>query len=296
MKVSLIITTYERPKNLNRLLEELNTLSETPDEIIVVFRDNDKETEKILNDFSDKKFKKIKISEPGVIKALNKGLKNATCEIVCTIDDDAIPSKDWIKKIKKHFEDPNIGAVGGIDIQPDYNGKKVDKVGRITFYGRIIGNHHLGCAEIQEVDHLKGVNMCYRKNLINEINENLLGLAPPGFELIFGFHVKNKGYKILYDPELIVFHYPGKTYDGRRGEKTKKDYFVYAHNYTYILYKYLKGLRKLLFILYTFIIGDSSSPSIVRIIFKPLLFKYFLTAIYWKYMGIKKYLKDKKFI
>jgi len=42
------------------------------------------------------------------------GLKQAKGEIVAFLDDDTFPVKDWLKNAVRHFEDPEIAAVGGI--------------------------------------------------------------------------------------------------------------------------------------------------------------------------------------
>jgi len=55
------------------------------------------------------------IREPrvGLSRARNRGAQNCTSEIVAFIDDDAIPSQNWLCRLIQEFRDPNVIATTG---------------------------------------------------------------------------------------------------------------------------------------------------------------------------------------
>jgi cellulose synthase/poly-beta-1,6-N-acetylglucosamine synthase-like glycosyltransferase len=101
---------------------------------------------------------------------MNAGLDAACGDIIAFTDDDAAPHTDWLERIEAHFlSDTNIGGVGGRDWV--YHGTQLEEgerevVGQVQWFGRVIGEHHLGVGEAREVDVLKGVNMSFRRSAI----------------------------------------------------------------------------------------------------------------------------------
>src|SRR5207247_3046342 len=104
---------------------------------------------------------------------------------------------DWIQRIELHFQrDDELGGVGGRDWV--HRAAKVENgaaatVGRVRWYGRVIGNHHVGVGEQREVDVLKGANMSYRRAAVQVIgfDEQVRGSgAQVHFELALGLAVK----------------------------------------------------------------------------------------------------------
>src|SRR5215203_911550 len=118
LRVSLLIPTYRRPKDLTLCLEALKKQTRLPDEILVVVRDTDSETWALLEsiDLGPLPLRRVAVTEPGVVAALNAGLEVVSGEIVALTNDDAIPYPDWIKRIEDHFRaDYRLGGVGGRD-------------------------------------------------------------------------------------------------------------------------------------------------------------------------------------
>ena len=94
------------------------------------------------------------------MSALNAGLAHCTGDVLAITDDDAAPRSHWLARIEGHFaSDPKIGAVGGRDwIYHDGVVELGDStvVGRILWFGRVVGNHHRGVGPARDVDLLKG--------------------------------------------------------------------------------------------------------------------------------------------
>ena len=165
MKISVIVPTYHRPKDLARCLEALQKQNRQPDEVLVTVRDTDTETWTLFASFNPQLLPlsiiKVTVSVPGVVAAMNAGMDAACGDIIAFTDDDATPHTDWLERIEAHFlSDSNIGGVGGRDWV--YHGTQLEEgerevVGQVQWFVRVIGGHHLGVGEARQVDVLKGV-------------------------------------------------------------------------------------------------------------------------------------------
>lgn len=264
MTISVLIPSI-RNDYINKCLESLAQQQRKPDKIIIVMRDIDGELQKTVDDFAQKHLlyiEKAKVSENGAIAAINVGIKSCDTDILCFIDDDIQANPDWLKRIEAYYKNEEIGGVGGRDIIHS-EGKILERhakvVGRITWYGKIIGNHHNLVKGPREVEYLKGCNMSFRNKIISPIDKKLQteeGIAEPCWEIDMAFNAKSKGYKIWYDPAIIVDHHPGtKEYHLDRRNLTS------IRNETYLLFKNLPFLKKIIFIFYTFFIGNRSNPG-----------------------------------
>ena len=166
VKITVIIPTYLRPIHLHNCLTGFKQQTRLADEILLIVRDTDRSTWKFLASF-DAKFLPIKtliVKVTGVVAAMNLGLNAAGGDLVCFIDDDAVPHNDWLARIEAHFlADPKLVGLGGRDCMYLEGEKLVEAqkllVGKLQWFGRMIANHHSGVGKPREVDFLKGVNM-----------------------------------------------------------------------------------------------------------------------------------------
>ena len=265
MTLSVLVTTYGRVSYLQGCIESLLGQERPPDEIVIVTREGDTQTETFVSGLIASQYGSVRlvhatVAQPGVLAANRVGIAQVTGDIVCFIDDDASARPDWLRRVEAHFlADDRVGAVGGRDVQHAAGGVSVDeptdRVCRIYWYGRIVGNNHKAFPGICEADHLKGVNMSFRRGLIPPFDEKILGNAHC-YEMDLCFAVKHRGYRILYDGDLIVDHYidaprylPGNEVVGDQD----REYFIH-HNCVYVMLKNLGPFRQAAFLVYTFVI------------------------------------------
>jgi glycosyltransferase involved in cell wall biosynthesis len=259
MKISAIVPTYQRPKDLERCLQAFKEQTRPIDELFVIGRDTDVETWAFIKAFNSEHLPlfTVAVSVPGVVAAMNQGLDAASGDIIAFTDDDAAPHPDWLERIETYFlTDVNLGGVGGRDWQ--YNGTKLKEtgerkvVGKMQWHGLVIGNHHLGIGAPREVFVLKGVNMSYRRTAIAKLrfDDRMRGTgAQVHFELAFSLKLRQAGWKIIYDPKIAVDHYPAQRYD----EDLRDAFSATAlknqvHNETLALLEYLPPIRQIIFI------------------------------------------------
>ncbi|WP_020618761.1 glycosyltransferase family 2 protein [Paenibacillus daejeonensis] len=272
--ISVIIPTYKRTQSVVECLKGLQKQIMLPHEVIVVVRDEDKETLDTLkkSDFSPLVVKLELVHEPGMVAALNKGLIRSEGEIIAITDDDTIPQKQWLYYINDCFEsNKHVGGVGGRD-WVYINGKLVEgigkKVGKVKWFGKVVGNHHLG-TKFHEVDVLKGANMSFRKTAINHIrfDHRLKGSgAQVHNDLAFSLEVKKAGWTLIYDPRVAVDHYPAQRFDeDKRNSFNAVAQFNAVFNETFTLKNYLGPFKRVIYFIWAFLVGTSSAPGILQV-------------------------------
>jgi cellulose synthase/poly-beta-1,6-N-acetylglucosamine synthase-like glycosyltransferase len=277
MITTVLIPTYHRPKNLARCLEALKKQTRVPDEVLVIVRDSDLETSALLEsvDPGPLALQTVTVTVPGLVGALNAGLDAARGDIIAITDDDAAPRPDWLARIEAHFQaDPKVGGVGGRDWV--HHGERVEDgeqkvVGKVQWFGRVVGNHHLGVGGPREVDILKGVNRSFRRSAIRGIrfDERLRKTgAQAADDWSFSLAVKRAGWKLLYDPAVAVDHYPAPRFD-EHGEHQRHQFraTVYrnvVHNQTLVLLEHLPPLRRLIFGFWALFVGSRDAFGLVQ--------------------------------
>jgi glycosyltransferase involved in cell wall biosynthesis len=276
MRVTAIVPTYRRPKDLARCLEALQKQTRLADEVVVVIRDIDAETWAFIEALSPKlsPLRTVKVTVTGVVAAMNAGLNAAAGEIICFTDDDAAPHPDWLERIEAHFLlDNQIVGVGGRDWV--YFGTKLydgappnELVGRVQWFGRIIGNHHLGIGQPREVDILKGTNMAFRRTAIVGLrfDERMHGTgAQVHFEMSFCLALKRAGGKLIYDPKVAVDHFRGQRFDEDLRDQFSSLALVNAiHNETLALLEYLSPVQRLFFLMWAIFLGTRSARGVLQ--------------------------------
>jgi cellulose synthase/poly-beta-1,6-N-acetylglucosamine synthase-like glycosyltransferase len=271
LTIAVLIPTYHRPQSLVRCLDALKKQSRIPDEVLVMVRDADAETKALLEhcEFASSTLRVVTVIVPGVVAALNAGLEAARADIIAITDDDAVPRPDWLARINTHFRaDPKVGGVGGRDWL-HYDGKVDDGarkvVGRVQWFGRVIGNHHLGVGGPREVCVLKGANMSVRRAAIQSVrfDKRLRGTgAQVHNELAFCLAVKRAGWKLIYDPAVAVDHYLAPRFGEE--QRDRYEWTNAAYNETLSLLEHVTPMRRLVFIIWAVLVGTRSSPGLLQ--------------------------------
>lgn len=275
MKISVLIPTYRRSKDLLRCLNALKQQNRLPDEVLVVVRDSDTETWEALESYviASLPLKTATVSTPGQVAALNLGIDAAMGDIIAITDDDAAPFPHWLERIEFHFaSDPQVGGVGGRDWLyiggTDLEEGSSPVVGRVQWFGRVVGRHNLGVGEPREVDVLKGANMSYRQRAIANLtfDASLLGQgAQVHNDLAFSLSVKRAGWKLIYDPSVEINHYQAKRFDDdQRDQFNATAFFNAVHNETVALLHFLPFHRQLIFLVWAYLVGTRKAFGFVQ--------------------------------
>ncbi|KAE8758355.1 MULTISPECIES: glycosyltransferase family 2 protein [Paraburkholderia] len=276
LKVSVIVPTYRRTADLARCLAALDAQERRADEVIVIARHDDYATLDWLRtreaNRPDPRRWIVLVHKPGVVAAYNLGIDSASGDVLCFTDDDAAPHSDWITRIVRAFEsDPALGGLGGRDIVHERNGilqgQKL-RVGIVRWYGRTIGNHHIGHGAAREVQVLKGVNMAFRREAIGTLrfDARLRGTgAQVHCEMAFSLDVERRGWTLIYDPTLLVEHFPAQRSDeDQRFTFNDAAFYNASFNLRLIMCEYLTPPGRWAFVVYSTLIGDRADPGFLR--------------------------------
>lgn len=217
-EISFLVLTYNSERFISKLLNSLfkSLEDEIQKEIVeIVIVDNNSEDNTIAR---VKKFKNITLIENntnlGFSKGINKGVSNVKAEYVVFLNPDTELREGNILKILERFkDDEKLAVVGGKII--DKNGEDEKSAGRFhkTFEVILMS---LGLDEmfgvrnspnkLQEVDFVSGAFMIIRKKIFDKLSgfdENLFMYVE---DMEFCYRAKKAGYKIIFDPDLIICH------------------------------------------------------------------------------------------
>jgi len=192
----------------------------------------------------------------------NIGSEKAKGSLIAFTDDDTILRNDWIKNSIRHLiENENYVGVGG----PNYTPKEEMPFAKAV--GRIFGSKFLfsfrytiGHSKAKEIAHNPTCNYIIKKDVVNEIKFHKT--LWPGEDAEFDIRVLNAGYKILYAPDVVVWHHrrPRPTaflkqmfnYGKTRAQVTKMHpnsfdprYFVFVFAFIFLISLYYIALNKI---------------------------------------------------
>ncbi|WP_204140543.1 glycosyltransferase family 2 protein [Halomicronema sp. CCY15110] len=281
MFITVFVPTYCRPQDLKCCLDALSQQTRLPEQVIVTIRDIDRETWELIENSTFESFPVVtlKVTEPGSLAAHNAAFRILEGDIVAITDDDAAPRPDWLARIEELYTArPEVGGFGGRDILYR-DGELVEgdlqaNVGLITWFGRVIGNHHLGCGGLREVDQLKGVNSSFRVELLKnfEYDKCLKYMAThTSWDLNLSLYTKARGWKLIYDSNLLVDHYSGRRVGmaERPSVTTQLNYDAQKlvngiFNQTYVALSYLPNSKKLTFLAWSILVGNRGRRGLLQ--------------------------------
>jgi GT2 family glycosyltransferase len=152
--------------------------------------------------------------------ANNQGAKLAYGIYLCFLNNDTIPTKGWLGEMVKLIEsDPKIGVVGNKLLHP----------GRGTIQHAGVYEHESGTPDhlyfgkpydypdankVKEYFAVTGACFLTPKRLFLEMRGFDEGYRNGYEDIDYCNRVKQKGYKIMYTPESVVYHYESRT-EGR---------------------------------------------------------------------------------
>ena len=116
LRVSVIVPTSARPAQLERCLRALADLRDEPFEVIVVDNCPQVPGARQAVEALDGRLGVRYVAEPrpGSSVARNRGIREASGDIVAFLDDDVVVDRDWLRWLIEPFEDPQVTATTGL--------------------------------------------------------------------------------------------------------------------------------------------------------------------------------------
>jgi GT2 family glycosyltransferase len=267
------VPTWRRPASLARCLRALAGQSLIPTEVIVITRDEDPASRDAARAVAFPEATQLRVLEipvGGVVAAMQAGLDDATGEIIALTDDDAEPRSDWLARlVSAIMADPSVAGAGGRDWQPHERGDSAI-VGRVQWFGRVIGRHHLGAGQARDVDVLKGVNCAFRAPPLRAVgfDPRLRGAgAQMHWELGACLPLRRAGWRLRYDPAIGVEHHiESRASDDElhRGRFAAEPLVDAVHNEALGVGEHLRGLARLAWSVWASTVGTVAAPGLVN--------------------------------
>jgi cellulose synthase/poly-beta-1,6-N-acetylglucosamine synthase-like glycosyltransferase len=273
MTVSIIIAVKTWQKNLEECVGKCRQL-DYPDFEILVLPD-----QPIENNSSQAEIASLKIIPTGPVSPAHKrdiALKSATGDLLAFLDDDAWPVKDWLKNAVRHFDNKEIAAVGGPAITPPNDNMRQKASGEIYASVLVSGGYiyRYVPAKKREVDDYPSCNFIVRKSIMQELGGFNTNFWPGEDTKLCLDITKNLGKKIIYDPEVLVYHHRRQVFIPHL-----KQIASYALHRGYFVKKYPQTSLKLAYFLPSIFIAGVIFGFPVSL-FIPALMPVYLIALF----------------
>jgi glycosyltransferase involved in cell wall biosynthesis len=215
MKISVVIPVHNEEEYITKCLNGLKRQLVLPDEIIIVDNNCTDRTVEIVKKFSQGKnalpIRVVKETKQGITPARNKGFNSAKYELIARCDADTVPRKDWIKKIKEHFENEDIDALGGPGVYRE-----------VPFNHEAIWKFYMSLIKVVLRHYpLTGFNTIITKDMWNRIKDELcVDDITMHEDIDLAIHIFRAEGVVKYDKSLIVYT------SGRRIMNRPRSFFM----------------------------------------------------------------------
>lgn len=205
MKIAVIVTTYNRPDALVKVLDGLLHQSRLPDEIIIADDGSKESTQKAILPFLDQKSAVVSHvwqEDKGFRLATirNKAISKATSDYLILLDGDCIPGFHFVKD---HFLLAKTGCffqgkrvIVSKNATPDFDFERISRLFNLIadlFLSRISNGHHIFRLPLfiayttTKMSGVRGCNMgFFRTDLlaVNGFNEDFKGWGREDSEIV----------------------------------------------------------------------------------------------------------------
>lgn len=233
--VSIVVLTYNRPKEIYRNISELTKALNRNIQIIVIDNNSCSETQQVLNDFSDR-IEYVRLAENIGVGARNIGIEKATSKIVITLDDDVFGlSEREIEYISERFSDDDQLAALNFSIVDDVTDETINWI------------HHRKSSQWKsrsfETYEISEGAVALNKNIFMSVGGylNYFFISHEGPEL--AIRLLNGGGSVFYDPNIVVRHAHSE-----QGRESWRRYYYDSRNVIWLVilhYPFSVGVQKL---------------------------------------------------
>ncbi|MFC1621909.1 glycosyltransferase [Patescibacteria group bacterium] len=204
MKFSIIIPVRKINDFLVENISHLRRLDYKDFEVIIVLDKKEK-----FNFGGDKRFKIIASGKRSPGEKRNIGVKESSGNVVVFLDDDAYPSKRWLREAEKIFNRKGIYALGAPAVTPK-NATFLEKMGgRVLESMLVSGNtvfRHVPQGA-RKIDDYPSVNLFVKKEVFNKVGGFTKEFWPGEDTKLCLDMVEEMNRKFDYDPRPVVFHH-----------------------------------------------------------------------------------------
>ena len=213
IRISVVISTYNRPADLRNALESLSIQSLMPFEVLVVDDSDGTVAEDVVEPLREvirergSRLEYVRNTrKKGLTVARNLGVDRSGGDVVLFIDDDVVLDKDYVRHIAGVYSS-HPGAVGvqgfhGGDFSPSLTGRlgnAIDRAFMVWFYSKdsckvmpsFYPTYPHVATRVIPCQWFSGCNMSYRREVFvkERFDEALSRYCPGGEDLDFSYRV-----------------------------------------------------------------------------------------------------------
>ncbi|MFH0738937.1 MAG: glycosyltransferase [Candidatus Omnitrophota bacterium] len=274
MTISIIIAVKTWQKNLEECVSRCLELDFPDFEVI------------ILPDYSlqmnlDARIRLIPTGEVTPPKKRDIGIREAKGDIVAFLDDDAYPTKDWLKHAAENFKDESVAAVGGPAVTPDSDSLMQKASGLVYSSGLVSGGfvYRYIPGKRREVQDYPSCNLIVRKAVLKTLGGFNTNFWPGEDTKLCLDITKGMGKKIIYDPEVLVFHHRRSLIFPHL-----KQIANYALHRGYFVKRYPQTSFKLSYFLPSLFVLSAFAGVILSLFFAPLKITYLAGVLLYLFL------------
>jgi len=203
-------------------------------------------------------------------------------EIVAFLDDDAYPSRYWLKQAIIDFNDQAIAAVGGPAVTPGDDSLRQKASGAIYQSLLVSGGYYYRYIPSRakfEVDDLPSCNLLVRKQVMLEIGGFNTKFWPGEDTKLCLDITKNLKKKIIYDPKVLVYHHRRRAFLPHL-----KQVANYALHRGYFVKRYPETSLKLPYFIPSIFLISLALGLGISLVVSPFAVLFFLGLLYYLFL------------
>ncbi|HXX44141.1 MAG TPA: glycosyltransferase [Candidatus Acidoferrales bacterium] len=237
MRVSVVIPTYKRPHILRKTLKGYGAQVGNHEmlEILVVDDGSNDHSASVVEEFRNYSSVPIRYlyqENRGLAAARNHAIREAKGDLILFGDDDIIPSRSMVSEhVAWHYKNPeeNAGVLGCVTWAPEV--RPTPFMVWAGLYGPQFHFGHFMPGEQLEFWDSYFCNTSVKARFIGQeavFNESFRQYGWEDIEL--SYRLYQKGYKLLYNPAAVGYHYKYETFDDtlRRIRKLNESTPIFA--------------------------------------------------------------------
>jgi GT2 family glycosyltransferase len=272
--ISIIIPVKEINDYILEFVPKILNQKNKDFEIIIL---PDEKPKEIGPELRNKKIRIIATGSAGPAYKRDIGAEKSRGEILSFIDDDAYPfDENWLGKAKNNFQKESIAAVGGPQLTPKESSFFQKLSGKVLESPMVSGpvSFRHKSSEKKECYDIPSCNLFVRNKIFKKIGGFDTSFWP-GEDTKLCLDIKKLGEKMVYDPEMKVYHHRRKDI-----WKYLKQIWQYSSHRGFFAKKYPETSFKLSYFV--------PSLFVLGLIFGPILsfFHFVFEIIYLVILGI----------
>ncbi|MBI1746651.1 MAG: glycosyltransferase [Acidobacteria bacterium] len=224
IKVSVIIPVYNKAGYTGNALEALfRNTGESNYEVLVVDNGSTDETPAMLASYKTRVRLIRNDTNLGFAQACNQGARAARGEYFVFLNNDTLPQPGWLDELVALIEkEPQAGIIGSKLLYPNdtvqHAGVIFSESRRLPYHiYRNFDKNHPAVSRVREYPAVTAACMLVKRSVFFEaglFDENYMNCYE---DVDLCLKVRELGYKILYNPRSVVYHFESVT-DGRKDQ------------------------------------------------------------------------------